>query len=144
MKIAIYGHDKNELNKMKSFLKKYHSEIGQPAIFQYVKDYFPIKTSTGIAKILFYDLVYVEVFNKKVSFHMKDGTVKESRTTFSDYEPLLLSHEGFIKTHRSYIVNLFYMEELTQNAFFTCHKERIPVSRLLYHDVHNKYLDFLS
>ncbi len=102
-----------------------------------------IKTTSGAAKILLSALAYVEVRDKFLYFHMNDGSVRQSRASLAEYEPNLLSHSNFLKVHRSYIVNLWHMSELTADSFVTFGGETIPISRLLYSNVRQVYMDYL-
>ena len=79
-----------------------------------------IKTHTGAARLPFNTISYVEVQQKKLYFHLTDGTVREINASLKEYEDRLLSYYGFQKVHRSYIVNLDSMMELTAKDFITC------------------------
>lgn len=102
-----------------------------------------IKTASGAAKILLSALSYVEVRDKVLYFHLNDGSVRQSRAALAEYEPNLLSRGNFLKVHRSYIVNLWHMSELTADSFITFGGETIPISRLLYSQARQMYMDYL-
>lgn len=102
-----------------------------------------LKTRTGIARILFSRLVFVEVMGKKLYFHLADGGVREVSAPLSEFEDRLLSHSEFMKVHRSCIVNLWQIDELTPNGIVTLSGETVPVSRLLYPDVREAYMENL-
>ena len=76
-------------------------------------------------------------------FHLTDGSVRTSRASLSEYEPLLLYQKGFFKVHRAYIVNFRHMTELTADSFCTHTGQTIPISRLLYPQVRQAYIDDL-
>ncbi len=100
-----------------------------------------VKTQGGIARILFHKLVFVEVRSKHIYFHLDDGAVREVSASLAEFEDRLLAHPGFVKTHRSYIVNLSQMRELTANFFIGHLNQAVPISRLLYRQVRQAYLD---
>ncbi|MEG0090317.1 MAG: LytTR family DNA-binding domain-containing protein [Oscillospiraceae bacterium] len=106
-------------------------------------DCFAIKTHGGVARVLFSKIVYIEVINKRLYFHMSDGCVREVFSPLVEYENTLLDREEFIKVHRSYIVNLEHMSELTQGEFISTGGNTIPISRLLYAEVRRAYMDHL-
>jgi DNA-binding LytR/AlgR family response regulator len=60
-------------------------------------------------KLLFCDILYVEVTGNTLNFHMTDGGVLSVRAPLKAYAPLLLADERFAESHRSYIVNLDYV-----------------------------------
>lgn len=106
-------------------------------------DGIPIKTQNGILHILFSKLAFVEVMNKHLYFHMSDESVRDVHAPLSEYEKKILSGNGFIKVHRSYIVNLWHMSELTPNSFISNRGESIPISRLIYGEVRKAFMEHL-
>lgn len=99
-----------------------------------------VKAKSGITRILFSRLVYVEVVNKQVYFHLSDNSVREITARLSEFEQPLLARPEFMRVHRSYIVNLFQINELTANGLTTHQGNRIPVSRALYKEVRDAYV----
>ncbi|MBE6991315.1 MAG: response regulator transcription factor [Ruminococcaceae bacterium] len=108
-----------------------------------VPECFSIKTPTGLIRIPYDKLCFVEVLQKKLHFHMADGIVRIINAPLNEYEAFLLSRPEFIKVHRSYIVNLDQVSELTSSDFVTYSGHQIPVSRLLYQDVRKAYMEYL-
>ncbi|MEG0592136.1 MAG: LytTR family DNA-binding domain-containing protein [Coprobacillus sp.] len=96
------------------------------------KEYMVIKCKTGIVKLLFSKLSYVEVSGKKLFFHMSDKTIYETAASLSEYEKVFLTRPEFLKVHRAFLVNLWQMRELTAQDFVTLMGDRVPVSRRLY------------
>lgn len=103
----------------------------------------PIKTSSGFTRIPYGKMEYVEIFNKKVRFHLADGTEKETSGSLGDFEGQLLPREEFIKVHRSYIVNMASVISLNQKELTTCTGKTVPISRLLAAPVREAYMQFL-
>lgn len=99
-----------------------------------------VKAKNGITRILFSRLVYVEVVNKQVYFHLADNSVREVTARLSEFEQTLLARPEFMRVHRSYIVNLFQINELTANGLTTHQGNSIPVSRALYKEVRDAYV----
>lgn len=102
-----------------------------------------IKTQGGLFQIPYSKTVFVEVMNKRLYFHLSDGAVREVYAPLSKYEDLFLRRREFIKVNRSYIVNLWHMEEITKNGFKTASHALIPISRLLYSGVRKTYMEHL-
>ncbi|MDO7788295.1 LytR/AlgR family response regulator transcription factor [Desulforamulus aquiferis] len=99
-----------------------------------------VKSKNCIARILFSRLVYVEVMNKQVYFHLSDNSVREVTARLSEFEQTLLARPEFMRVHRSYIVNLCQINELTSNELTTHQGKSIPVSRILYKEVRDAYV----
>ncbi|MDD3169528.1 MAG: LytTR family DNA-binding domain-containing protein [Eubacteriales bacterium] len=102
-----------------------------------------IKTASGFTRIPFGRIEFLEIFSKKLRFHLADGAVKEFSGSLSDFEEELLSREEFIKVHRSYIVNMASIFSLDPKALTTCARQVVPISRLLYGQVREAYMQYL-
>ena len=99
-----------------------------------------VKTHSGIARILFSRLAFVEIINRKLYFHMAEGGVQEITSSLTAFEEELLARPEFVKVHRSYIVNLWHMSELAQNKFITNTGKTVPISRMLYGKAREAYM----
>lgn len=102
-----------------------------------------IKCGATLTRILFSQLVYVEVNSKHLYFHMADGRVKEVYGTLRQFEPLLLQRPEFMQIHRSYIMNMLQVAELSPAGVRTFSGENLPVSRLLYTQLQKDYMKLL-
>lgn len=102
-----------------------------------------LKTSTTIVRVLFSQLVFVEVIGKRLYFNLTDGGVREVAGSLKDYEDLLLSRPEFMRVHRSYIVNMLQAAEFSSSRIRTFSGRDIPVSRLLYPQLHKDYMALL-
>lgn len=108
-----------------------------------LKDGLTIKTKTNLSRILFHQLSYVEVYSKRLYFHLIDGSVKEVYAPLSEFEQALIIRPEFIRVHRSYIVNLWQINELHTDELITHQRDRIPVSRSLCSKVKDAYMELL-
>lgn len=104
---------------------------------------FILKNREGIVKVSFEKLEYVEVINKTVSFHLADGVIREVTAALADFEERLLARPEFFKIHRSYLVNLTYVEAIDANCIVTKNGHNIPLSRLRRSQVQDAYVNFL-
>ena len=102
-----------------------------------------IKLQNSFVSLLFSRLAYVEVMNRTLCFHLTDGSAKELIAPLSDYEEALLQRPEFIKVHRSFIVNLFQIQELRPTDILTYAGSVVPISRRLYAQVRKAYMDQL-
>lgn len=104
---------------------------------------FVLKNRDGIIRVAFARLEYVEVINKTVSFHLAGGEICEVTAALTDFEGKLLSRPEFLKTHRSYLINLNYVQKMGVNGIVTRNGHTIPVSRQRRSQIQEAYLDFL-
>jgi len=96
------------------------------------KEGITVKSGQTLIRILFSQLSFVEVSGKHIYFNMSDGSVREIFGALNVYEPLLLEREEFIRIHRSYIVNMMHISELSPAGVRMFSGLLLPVSRRLY------------
>lgn len=117
-------------------------KIGEELSAQ-VEQGFVLKSRNGVSQIAFARIAYVEVINKTVFFYLTDGTMHEATATLADFEGTLLSRPEFLKTHRSYLVNLSYIQAIDNNCILMKNGNKIPVSRQRRSQVQDAYMHFL-
>lgn len=88
-------------------------------------------------KILTRNIFYVEVFSHSCTIHTTEGIV-ETKMTISDLEKKLL--EGFIRVHRSYLVNLEQIKKITKTEIQMENGSIVPLSRRKYKDVNIAFI----
>ncbi|MEA1962145.1 MAG: LytTR family DNA-binding domain-containing protein [Bacillota bacterium] len=124
--------------KLFSVLEKACSDICSD-----LQQYIAVKTQNSLTKLFFRELIYVEVIEKTVYFYQKSGVTIKSSTTLSQVEAVLLKDKRFIKPHRSYIVNLDYIKDLSQKGFTTTSDLFIPITRSAFKEVKQVYIKHL-
>lgn len=102
-----------------------------------------IKTQSSVFKIPYGKIEYIEVNAKTLYFYLTDGSVREISGSMADFETALLKKPGFLKVHRSYLVNLKGVQELRQSELVTVSGRRVPVARTAYPQVRTAYTQFL-
>ena len=85
----------------------------------------------------------MEVSGKHLYFNMISGQVREVVGVLREFEPLLLSRSEFMRIHRSYIVNMLQIRELSSAGVQTFSGQSLPVSRLLYPQLQKDYMALL-
>ena len=102
-----------------------------------------LKTSTTIVRVPYSRISYVEVIGKHLYFHLTDGSVREVAGALKNFESMLLPRPEFMRIHRSYIVNMFQVEELSSSGLRTFQGDSLPVSRLFFPQIQKDYLALL-
>lgn len=102
-----------------------------------------VKNGSNIFVLPFRHIEYVEINAKKLYFFMTDGSVKEAADKLSDYESTLLARPEFVKTHRSFLVNMSRISELAKDEAVTETGKRVPVSRAFSGAVRSAYTELL-
>ncbi len=103
-----------------------------------------LRNRNGVVRLSFAEIEFAEVINKKVFFHLTDDTICEVTSALADLEGELLTRQEFIKTHRSYIVNLSRVQSVGADCAVTKGGHSVPVSRQRHNQVQNAYVGFLN
>ena len=107
------------------------------------QDGLTVKSNGMLVRLPFSQLSYVEVNGKHLYFNLADGQVREVVGSMKEYEDALLTRPEFMRIHRSYIVNMLQIEELSPTGLRTFSGRELPVSRLLYPQLQKDYMKLL-
>lgn len=144
-----YAVESYRVNAEDYIMKPVHKDEIFPVLdrqltkFAYEDAYLTMKTGSGIVKLPFMQIVYVEVINRSVQFFLTSGEVREAYGYLSDYESSLLSDSHFYKPHRSFVVNLRYVTELDKKGFTTIIGKTVPVARDAFSKAKSTYMKYL-
>lgn len=95
--------------------------------------------SGGNVRIPADEIVYAEAFPHHVTLHTTEKR-QDFPIRFGDMEKLL--GEGFIRCHRSYIVNVKHVRRVTRKALLLHDSLEIPLSRSRYDEVNQAFIRF--
>jgi DNA-binding LytR/AlgR family response regulator len=101
-----------------------------------------VKSNEGIQRILISNLVFAEVIGRNVLYHLLSGKVVECTESFSSACDNLLKYGQFIKTHRSYIVNMQYIGTISNHQVTLQTLSRIPISQGKAREIKERYLAY--
>lgn len=99
-----------------------------------------VESGRSVLRISCARLSHLEVSQKKLYFYLTDGRVHKTSGTMAEFERELLARPEFIKIHRSYIVNIRQISELSPEGCIMFSGKNLPVSRLLYNQVRREYM----
>jgi DNA-binding LytR/AlgR family response regulator len=111
--------------------------------FKKPEDALHIKTQSSVFHLPYGKIEYIEVNAKKLYFYLTDGSIRNVPGKLADFEHALLKTPGFLKVHRSYLVNLQWVQELRQGELVTVSGWHVPVSRAAYPHIRTAYTQFL-
>jgi DNA-binding LytR/AlgR family response regulator len=92
----------------------------------------PVPTAEGLRVLPYARIEYVECTHHIVHFHLTDGQEVQSlsqRVPFTQLAAPLLADRRFVRTHRSYLVNLAEVQLFAPGEFQMRSGTRIPVPR---------------
>lgn len=85
-------------------------------------------------------LEFCEVIHRTLFFHLNSGKVLESTGHLDELDRLLAPYGCFLRVHRSYIVNLDYVQNISPRAItMTCLTE-IPIPRGKCNEIKDAFL----
>lgn len=95
----------------------------------------------GIVELYYEDILYVESNLHKLIFHM----VTNDTDRYTTYEKLdiideLLREAGFCRIHKSYLVNLKYVESIERYKVRLSNGDCLGISKSRYLDVRNEFV----
>ncbi len=105
-------------------------------------DSLVLRCKTGIARVELRYLEYCEVIHRTLFLHLADGRVLESIGTLDELSRQLEPYGGFFRLHRSYLVNLAYVQNLSYRAVTLSCGAEIPVPRGRFQEVKETYLAY--
>lgn len=101
-----------------------------------------VKDSNGIHKILLSNLVYAEAMGRKVLYHLASGRIIECNARFSQVCESLLLYSFFLKPHRSYVINMNYIDTIENTEITLQTPDSIPIAQGKGKEIKEFYLEF--
>ncbi len=102
--------------------------------------YLIISVSGEKKKINYDNIIYMESMGHYITVHLKNSDY-DYKYNISDLCQDLAGTE-FVRTHRSYIVNLNYVEKITRGDCELINNLKVPLSRNSYKTVNEKFINF--
>lgn len=101
-----------------------------------------VKSNEGIQKILVNNLVFAEVIGRSVLYHLVSGKVIECIDAFSSVCDNLLKYGCFVRPHRSYIINMQYINTISNSHVTLQTLSSIPIAQGKAKMIKQQYLAF--
>lgn len=105
-------------------------------------DAIVVKSNEGIQRILISNLVYAEAMGRNVLYHLVSGKSIECTESFSSVCDNLMKFGHFIKTHRSYIVNMQYVDTIENNQITLQNGPVVPIAQVKAREIKQQYLAY--
>ncbi len=90
---------------------------------------FSITRKSGVRFVLYLELMYVEVINHQLHFHLNDGEIIKIYATLREYSAILLEQRQMVKPQKSFIINLDYVRSCEKRAIYMRDGTRISVPK---------------
>ncbi len=103
--------------------------------------YIVLKSGFDLRKIYFHEIYYIEVFGRKLTFHLEYETLTVNGR-LKEYEQQL--GKTFFKVNRSYLVNLKYIASYTNQQIRLDHGVTLSLAQKKYSEFVQVYMDFIQ
>lgn len=99
-----------------------------------------LRCKEGITRIELKQLEYCEVIHRTLYIHLVGGKVLESIGSLDGLTKQLEQYDYFYRPHRSYLINLDHVQNLSHQVITMACGGQIPLPRGKYHEVKDAYL----
>ncbi|OPZ87852.1 MAG: Transcriptional regulatory protein YpdB [Firmicutes bacterium ADurb.Bin419] len=106
------------------------------------EDTIIVRNNDGIQKILISNIVFAEVIGRNVLYHLVSGKVIECTESFSTVCNNLLKYGCFLKTHRSYLVNMQYIDTIENHQVTLQTLNSVPIAQGKAKEIKQQYLNY--
>ncbi len=89
------------------------------------------------------NIVFIEIYGHEIIIHLANGTKETCIGTLKGLEPLLPEFT-FVRPHRSYLVNLGHIEEITRYQIRLSSDDLVPVSKNLYNNILSSFINYAN
>ncbi|MGN1050970.1 MAG: LytR/AlgR family response regulator transcription factor, partial [Acutalibacteraceae bacterium] len=106
---------------------------------------FCIKTADGIQKIKYSHILYAEMAMRAIHIYKFDGNKIVSnimRKSFEEEMAPLLNDKCFVQIHKSYIVNMDYIDTLGKSELTLFTGTKLPISRNHQSGTKKKFMEY--
>ena len=101
-----------------------------------------LRCKTGITRIELRHIEFCEVIHRTLFIHLTGGKVLESAGQLDELCRKLEPFGCFLRAHRSYLVNLDYVKNISSHAITMSCLSEIPIPHGKYQEIKDKYLEF--
>ena len=100
-----------------------------------------LRSKDGITRIDLQQLEYCEVLGRKLLFHLENGAVLESAGSLDDLAGQLMQYSNFFRPHRSFLVNMEYIQNISSRSIKMVNDAEIPIPHGKCSEIKNIYME---
>ncbi len=108
---------------------------------------YSVKTKNGLVAVPYSKIEYIENYSRVLNIWLTDGELIKSifiRKSFNEEIKEIAEDKNFIQVHKSFLINMRYVNKLTQKTVLMESGKSIPVSKNRAADVKKEYLLFVT
>lgn len=101
-----------------------------------------LRSKDGITRIDLQQLEYCEVLGRKLLFHLENGAVLEGAGSLDDLAGQLMQYCNFFRPHRSFLVNMEYIQNISSRSIKMVNDAEIPIPHGKCSEIKNIYMEY--
>lgn len=102
-----------------------------------------LHSKDGITRINLQQLEYCEVLGRKLLFHLENGAVLEGAGSLDDLAGQLMQYCNFFRPHRSFLVNMEYIQNISSRSIKMVNDAVIPIPHGKCSEIKNTYMEYV-
>ena len=106
------------------------------------KNSLTLRSKDGITRTDLQQLEYCEVLGRKLLFHLENGAVLESAGSLDDLAGQLMQYSNFFRPHRSFLVNMEYIQNISSRSIKMVNDAEIPIPHGKCSEIKNTYMEY--
>lgn len=141
---ALEGYEVGAYNYIVKSYEYVKDKIYKAIRNLYLKDndFIVIHNKSGIEKIEINKIIYIESNKRKIIFNTTEFKYETYEKLDNIYNKI--KNRGFIKTHRSYIINRAFIKKIESRDIITTTEDIIPISRGRLGEVRLSFIKYLE
>ena len=88
------------------------------------------------------DAGWIAVLGRKLLFHLENGAVLESAGSLDDLAGQLMQYSNFFRPHRSFLVNMEYIQNISSRSIKMVNDAEIPIPHGKCSEIKNTYMEY--
>lgn len=109
-----------------------------------VKKYITVNSNKIMTKINVSNIMYIEVIGNISSIHLSSNSIVKTYVTISEFEKMLKNNPLFLRTHKSFIVNMDYISDMKGNIFIMKNGDAISIRKNNCKEIKRTYQRFIA
>lgn len=88
------------------------------------------------------DIHFIESKARQVFIHKENGKIDNYYYQLDEIEKIINS-PNFLRTHKSYLINMDKIDKIDNINFITINKEVVRITKKNFNTIYNKYIDYI-
>lgn len=101
-----------------------------------------VRGKGGITRIDLRKLEYCEVIGRTLLFHLENGRILEGIGSLDELCDRLAQYENFLRLHRSFVINMEYIQNISYKAVTMDDLTEIPIPHGRCSEIKKRYLEY--